>query len=168
MEEKIQYVNENDEPIGTGTRENAWANGIPHRLVRVILRDQNGKILSQRRSANKKSYPNRWTDSASGHVDEGEDYETAVHREMKEEIGVETELKFLGKFLLVGNQDGIDVPVFNGVFEGKITSSTPINISEDEVSEVKWEDPSDLKDSIKANPDLYTPGFVQTIKQFYS
>lgn len=168
MEEKIQYVDENDRPTGSGTREKAWAEGIPHRLVRVILRDENGKILSQRRSVNKKAYPNRWTDSASGHVDEGEDYETAIHREMFEEIGVTTELQFLGTFLLVGEQDGVKVPVFNGVFEGAIPATTSIKPSEDEVSEVAWMGLDELKNSMKDNPDLYTPGFVETINRFYS
>jgi isopentenyl-diphosphate delta-isomerase len=168
MEEKIQYVDANDQPIGSGTRENAWAKGIHHRLVRVILRDENGRILSQKRSATKKAFPNCWTDSASGHVDEGEDYETAIHREMFEEIGVKADLRFLGKFLLVGTQDSVETPVFNGVFEGTISAETPLAISEEEVSEVAWRDLEDLKNSIQKEPELYTPGFIQTITQYYS
>ncbi|MDN5275794.1 MAG: idi [Candidatus Saccharibacteria bacterium] len=167
MSERIQYVDENDQPIGAGSNDNAWAKGIHHRLVRVILRDETGMILSQLRSPAKKSYPNRWTDSATGHVDEGEDYEQAVHREMYEEIGVKTTLTFLGKFLLTGHQDGVAVPVFNGVFDGTISRQTPLTMSKDEVADVQWIDIQDLKQSMKDNPDLYTPGFIETIRRFY-
>lgn len=168
MDEKIQYVDKDDLPIGSGTRENAWEKGIHHRLVRVILRDEKSRILIQQRSETKKSYPGRWTDSASGHVDEGETYETAVHREMKEEIGIETDLEFLGKFLLVGHQRGVDVPVFNGVFEGTVASSTEIHFATDEVSQVQWVGIEQLKHRIADDPNMFTPGFIQTIQQFYS
>ena len=90
MAESIIFVDENDVPVGTGTREEAWAKGIYVRIVRAVFRDENGRILSQRRSPEKKSYPNRWTDSASGHVDEGDTYESAIVRELEEELCIVT------------------------------------------------------------------------------
>ena len=39
MTESIIFVDENDNPIGTGTREEAWAKGIYVRIVRAILKD---------------------------------------------------------------------------------------------------------------------------------
>jgi len=167
MTVKIQFVDENDVPIGSGTRQEAWAKGVYHRIARVILKDESGRILSQLRSSHKKMYPNRWTDSASGHVDEGEDYETAIKREMKEEIGLEAELRFVGKFLTRHLNNGIESPVFNGIYEGTISMSTPILLQESEVAEVKWLTLADLKAEILANPDRFTPGFVEVILRFY-
>ena len=167
MTEKIQFVDENDNPIGSGTRDEAWAKGIYHRIARVVLQDENGRILSQLRSAHKKSYPNRWTDSASGHVDEGEDYETAIRREMKEEIGVETELEYVGKFLTKHINNGVETPVFNGVYKGVVDSSITLRLQESEVTETKWFDLSELKVAIQANPDTFTPGFIEVINRFY-
>lgn len=89
MDERIIFADENDVQIGVGTREEAWAKGLYVRIVRAILKDEKGRILSQHRSPTKKSYANCWTDSASGHVDEGESYDFAISRELKEEIGLE-------------------------------------------------------------------------------
>ncbi len=37
MSEKIIFVDENDQPIGIGTREEAWAKGIRVRIVSSSL-----------------------------------------------------------------------------------------------------------------------------------
>ena len=43
-------------------------------------------------------YPGKITSSAGGHVDEGENYKTAALRELKEELGISTPLRDLGRF----------------------------------------------------------------------
>lgn len=54
MTERIIFVDENDQLIGVEDRENAWAKGIYVRNICAILRNQNGRILLQRRSMLKK------------------------------------------------------------------------------------------------------------------
>lgn len=103
MSERIQIVDEDDQPIGASTRQEAWANGSYYRLVQIVLRDEDGDFLLQKRSMEKPLYPGRWTNAASGHVDEGETYETSAPRELAEEIGVEVPLTFVGKFLVQKN-----------------------------------------------------------------
>ena len=167
MSERIIFVDANDEPIGVGTREEAWAKGIHMRIVRVILRDENGRILSQHRSHQKKSYPNRWTDSASGHVDEGDTYDSAIAREAKEEIGVTTDLTYLGKFASRDIQQDKTILEFNAIYEGHITSDTPLKLQESEVSEVKWFELDELKQAMEDDPEQFTPGFREVIRRFY-
>ena len=167
MSERIIFVDANDEPIGVGTREEAWAKGIHMRIVRVILRDENGRILSQHRSNQKKSYPNRWTDSASGHVDEGDTYDSAIAREAKEEIGVTTDITYLGKFASKDIQKDKTILEFNAIYEGSITSTTPLALQESEVSEVKWFELDELKQAMQDDPEQFTPGFREVIRRFY-
>ena len=167
MTESIIFVDENDIQIGTGTREEAWARGIYVRIVRAILRDEKGRILSQYRSATKKSYPNCWTDSASGHVDEGDSYDSAIKREMLEEIGFETKLNFIGKF---ASEDVIGentIREFNAIYEGVIDSNAELSLQEEEVSEVKWFEINELKEEIKNSPDNFTLGFREAIRLYY-
>ena len=167
MSERIIFVDENDVPIGTGTREEAWAKGIHMRIVRAILRNENGQILSQRRSAEKKSYPNVWTDSASGHVDEGDTYDSAIVRELEEELGVTTELTFVGKFAskdVIGDKKILE---FNAIYEGSISSPNTLTLQESEVSDAKWYDLDELKILMKDEPESFTPGFRELIARYY-
>lgn len=168
MAESIIFVDENDIPIGVGTREEAWAKGIHVRIVRAVLKDENGRILSQRRSVEKKSYPNRWTDSASGHVDEGDTYESAISRELEEELGLEAELIFLGKFASKDTTDGKTILEFNAVYEGRIDSSASLNLQVSEVSDTRWYELSELKQLMQEDPDSFTPGFIELITRYYN
>jgi len=163
----ILFVDKDDRPIGYGTRDEARTNAISYRLSRVILRDENGRILSQHRSENKRHYPGLWTDSASGHVDKGEGYEVAAHRELFEEIGVKTELMFLGKFSGKHEDHDSDWTVFSGVFEGRIHSSSELILEKSEVQGFAWYELNALKKEMSENPSNFTPGFIKTISNFY-
>jgi isopentenyl-diphosphate delta-isomerase len=167
MDERIIFADENDLPVGIGTRDEAWAKGIYVRIVRAVLRDENGRILSQRRSPSKKSYPDRWTDSASGHVDEGDSYDSAIDRELEEELGLNIGLTFIDKFTSKDIVDDKKIFEHNAVYEGTIDSSMVLNLQESEVSGVKWYDLSELKELMQKNPDSFTPGFRELINRFY-
>ncbi|MBB2713244.1 UNVERIFIED_ORG: 8-oxo-dGTP pyrophosphatase MutT (NUDIX family) [Rhizobium etli] len=47
----------------------------------------NGSVLLVRRSSERRTHPDRWS-LPGGHVEDGEDAETALRRELLEEIGV--------------------------------------------------------------------------------
>jgi isopentenyldiphosphate isomerase len=168
MPERIQIVDKNDQPIGTSTRQEAWVNGSFYRLVQIVIRDENGNFLLQKRSMKKPLYPGRWTNAASGHVDEGETYEVSAPRELKEEIGIDIPLTFVGKFLVQKKEDGKTINQFNGVFEGTASQSTKFLLQPEEVSEVKWFTPEDLHESITKNPNDFTPAMVKAFEEFYT
>lgn len=74
--------------------------GLWHREVCVLIRNEKGEYLIQKRAATKKQAPNKWGMTA-GHVDAGENFEEAIVREIKEELGIEVtveELKPLATF----------------------------------------------------------------------
>lgn len=167
MPERIQIVDENDQPIGASTRQEAWANGSYYRLVQIVLRDEKGNFLLQKRSLKKSLYPGRWTNAASGHVDEGETYETSAPRELVEEIGIETPLSFVGKFLVQKTQDDKIINQFNGVFEGRIASNASFKLQPEEVSEVRWFTLQELHEMIVTNPEAFTPAVATALKKFY-
>jgi ADP-ribose pyrophosphatase YjhB (NUDIX family) len=59
----------------------------PRRFAGVILVDRRGWILLQERDEHPRIDPEKWG-LAGGHVDPGEDFESAAHRELEEETGV--------------------------------------------------------------------------------
>ncbi|WHO71028.1 NUDIX hydrolase [Rhizobium sp. BT03] len=59
----------------------------------------NGSVLLARRSSERRTHPDRWS-LPGGHVEAGEDAETAMRRELLEEIGVTPQhWLFAGKFV---------------------------------------------------------------------
>lgn len=68
--------------------------GLWHREVCVLIRNEKGEYLIQKRAATKKQSPNKWGMTA-GHVDAGEDFDEAIVREIKEELGIEVSIEEL-------------------------------------------------------------------------
>lgn len=166
MPEKVQIVDENDQPIGSATREAVWTKGLYHQTIHIIIHDEHGNILLQKRSPQKRLYPNRWTSAVSGHVDEGETYKTSASRELVEEIGISIPLKYLGKFVFHHQGDGKLINQFNSVFRGEIPHTTPLVLAPEEISEAKWFTRDELANKIAGTPDDFTPAAREVIRRF--
>ncbi|MBI5357255.1 NUDIX domain-containing protein [Candidatus Saccharibacteria bacterium] len=161
----LQIVDENDNPIGAATKEEAISGSNFHRISRIMLENPDGKILLQKRTMNV-VFPGLWDHSAAGHVDEGEDYLTAAKREMFEEIGVKTDLEEVAYYKHEEKVDGYVLRRFNKLYKGTI-DFTPNNLNKDEVSEVKWFSLEEIKDMIKNRPNEMTKGLKYVIGRHY-
>ncbi len=167
MTEELQKVNYRDHPLGAITRQDAWKQGRFLRMVRIVLVDGTGKVLLQRRSQNAASYPNRWTDAATGHVELNENYADAAHRELREELGIDVDLTFVGKFRLDETSDPEKKKnTFNAVFVGVISPSTELKLESDSVADVRWLAVEELRAQAEVGPDGLTPGLVQTARRY--
>ena len=160
---KITFVDENDNVIGAGTKKEALEKSIAHRIARIYLFNSKGEILMQKRSATVTSNPNKWDQSAAGHVDEGETYEQAAYRELKEEVGIEgIPLKEIAKYY----QEETDERrrkrfnmLYMGTYDGDVIPDG------DEVSEVKWFLPEELERRMKEHPDEFTQGSIRSFQE---
>jgi len=77
----------------------------------------------------KEIFPNCYDASAAFHVTFGETYADAAHRELKEETGISTELRYVGKFKHHDSPEHQFVAVFIGV------SDSPVKIDRSESTE---------------------------------
>jgi len=87
-DELLDVVDADGRVLGAAPRcrihgNNRWL----HRVVHLLVLDSGGRLLLQKRSMNKSVAPGRWDTSVGGHVDCGEDVETALCREASEELG---------------------------------------------------------------------------------
>lgn len=167
MTERVIFVDKNDQPIGAGDRKEAWAKGYYTRNICVVLRDQNGRFLSQKRNMRVRSYAGMWTVAASGHLDEGETWDEAAHREVKEEIGVSTNLTAIGDFILEDNTENKKIRRIIHVYEGTISDSTQFVLQEDEVEGIEWYELEELKIQMLKTQEKFTPSFRKVIQKFY-
>lgn len=97
-DELFDLVDEYDRVIGQVRRGDAHADrALMHRSIQVLIFSTEGRLLLQRRSRSKDLFPGYYCASASGHVDAGESYEATARREVREELGVAADLRYLGK-----------------------------------------------------------------------
>jgi isopentenyl-diphosphate delta-isomerase len=87
-DEIFDVVNDRDEVVGRATRAEVHARRLLHRAVHVLVFGADGRVFLQQRSKLKDTSPGLWNSSCSGHLDAGEDYDTAAVRELGEEIGL--------------------------------------------------------------------------------
>jgi len=87
-EEIFDIVNEHDEIIGAAPRAVVHRDGLRHRAVHVLVFNALGEVFLQKRSMTKDSAPGKWDSSASGHLNQGEEYDSCAIRELHEEIGL--------------------------------------------------------------------------------
>jgi isopentenyldiphosphate isomerase len=88
-EELLDIVDDNDIVLGREPRSTVHKVGLQHRGVHVFLFTTDGKMLVQKRSADRASSPSMLDCSVSEHVKAGESYREAAIRGMKEELGLE-------------------------------------------------------------------------------
>jgi isopentenyldiphosphate isomerase len=158
----IQIVDENDIPIRGGTKFEAQTDGLWHRIVKIVLQDSTGNILLQRRGEHILS-PGCWDFSASGHVDEGEDYLDAALRELAEEIGVSgiTLHKIDSVKYDKTDKDGRIFRRFAVTYISQIDHDYAFRLEPIEVAEIRWFTLDEAKTLARISPETVTSGLRQ-------
>ncbi len=159
---KVAVVSKDDKIIGSEERKVVYQKGLIHRLVRVLLFNDKDEVLLQWRSASEDTFPSTWDQSAGGHVDEGEDYETAAKRELAEELGVkDIKLTLVDKFYTDSQIGEKIIRRFNAVFVGNYSGE--FILQKEEVEKVKWFNFDELLMELKKKPNGFTPGLVSIL-----
>lgn len=100
QKEYFIVVNRMDRIIGYRTRyECHHDKTLIHRGVNLIIFDDKGRTLLQKRSQTKDTRPGYWQNAVGGHVSKGERYKKAILREIQEELGIMVPVRFYKKFL---------------------------------------------------------------------
>ena len=161
LEEKLDVLNERGEFTGEiATREECHKKGLWHRCVYAFVIDKNSNILLQKRSANKKLWPNLWDVTVGGHVLAGEFGRQALIRECKEELGIDindNDIKYLVGSCSANKKGDIINKQFNECY--LITKSidiSEIKLQEEEVAEIKFFTKEEVLNRIKNNYDGLT------------
>ena len=85
QDERVQVYDEEGRPAGALPRAEAKASGLAVGAVNLLLVNARGEVLLQLRPEDKEN-GGRWDKTVGGHVDEGEDFDTAAVREAGEEL----------------------------------------------------------------------------------
>ena len=156
MEEFFDVLTEKGQYTGNiETREQCHTQGLWHKAVVVFIINSKKQVLLQRRSPNKKMWPNMWDITAGGHVLAGEFGFQAIIREAKEELGLDlnkNDITFIGSSISTNIKGDIINNHFNEYYIAqKDIDETELKLQEEEVSEVKWIDKDEIIEKIKDN-----------------
>lgn len=87
--ELLPIVNEEGCVTGHATRQECHSGSmLLHPVVHLHILRSDGCIFLQRRSLSKDIQPGKWDTAVGGHVDYGETVESALYREVAEELGL--------------------------------------------------------------------------------
>ncbi len=167
MSKLIQIVDEDDRPVASATKQEAWDQGLRHRVVRIMITNDAGEILLQHRSPAKDIFPDCWDNSAAGHVDSGEDYDQAALRELKEELGLDgIALKEIGKYATDETWRGHRLKRFTKVYQAQ-SNQTPKRLEAGKVDDARWFTLEQVKSLLKKGPNKASDGLHQVIERYY-
>ncbi len=154
-EEWFDVVDERDEIVGRELRPIVHAKGLRHRAVHILVFNAVGELFLQKRSLTKDSSPGLWTLSCSGHVDAGEDYDTAAMRELSEELScVPSALPKRLRRVDAREETGWE---FCWVY--RLQAEGPFVLQPEEIDDGKWMPLAQLERDLKSQPEVYCPHF---------
>jgi isopentenyldiphosphate isomerase/intracellular septation protein A len=88
-EEMLLLVDEEGKVLGVAPRSECHKGpGKLHPVVHLQIVDGRGSMYLQKRAEDKDTQPGKWDSAVGGHVSAGEDLDTALTRELREELGV--------------------------------------------------------------------------------
>lgn len=158
-DELLQGCDEEGHPRQTVRRGDAHGGTfIPHMAVHLIVERPGGKLLLQKRSAQKRIQPGKWDTSVGGHVNAGEIVFEAAKRELEEELGLAgVEPEHLYCYLW---RSEVECEFVNTYI---IRWAGSVNYPKEEIEEVRdW-----TVEEIRAAPrEIFTPNFLHELERF--
>ncbi|MEZ6039640.1 MAG: NUDIX domain-containing protein [Planctomycetaceae bacterium] len=161
-EEMFDVVDADDHVIQQLPRSEVHRRKLLHRAVHVFLFRSDGRLLIHKRSPAKEEFPSVWTSSASGHVSAGEDYDSCVPRELKEELGLRAQLMRLQKFAACEATSWEFTVLYSAC------SDDEIHFDPVEMTEVRWMELTEIDKWIEDNPGDFSPAFRLLFQWFQS
>lgn len=161
--EKFDLVDINDNVIGETDKLTSHANGDLHRVVAIFVFDQNGELYLQEHIKS----GGLWDHSVGGHVSKGEDYDIAAQREGFEELNLNCSLNKVSVFYSDETYSGKSIRHMFGIYE-----CIPLKdwkfIQNEEVKKIIPMKIETIIDQMNTNPTDFTPGFLNTMREYIS
>ena len=159
-QEFLDVVNEEDLVIDSKPRKEVHQLGLWHRGAHVFLFTEDGKLLVQKRSADRSTAPSMLDCSVSEHVQAGESYYNAAIRGMKEELGLENiEIKRLHKFRMEYGPNDNEI---SELYEGRVNPML-VNHDPSEIESIHYYEMNELIKLTVSNENIFCGWFIELI-----
>jgi isopentenyl-diphosphate delta-isomerase len=159
--ESLILVDEADREVGYMSKALCHeGRGVLHRAFSLLIFNDRGELLLQRRSTAKRLWPHYWSNSCCSHPRRSESMEEATRRRLYEELGLECPLHFLFKFQYQAQFDNTGSEhELCSVFIGR--SSGGVRIDHNEIADWRWVTPEALEAEMRGTgAQTFTPWFT--------
>lgn len=164
MSDLINLVDQEGNRTGSIAKLAAHEQGLLHEAFSIFIFNSQGELLLQRRAPYKYHSGGLWSNTCCSHPGVGEELQTAAHRRLQEEMGLETELKEVFSFIYqVKVSEHLTEYEFDHVFIG--TSDQELVLNPEETDDYRWIDIPSLMDDIKKQPGQYTYWLREIMKK---
>ena len=82
--------------------------GLYHMVVHIAIFSTDGRLLIQQRCTQKATFPEKWDVTVGGSALSGETSRQAMHRELREELGIDIDFSDIRPRLTANFEDGFD------------------------------------------------------------
>ena len=156
--EIVSVIDLEDNTVGGLPRRQVKGEGHTYRVTYILVFNQAGEILVQRRTDSKDWCPGYFDFAAGGIIQFDESYDLSAARELEEELGIEAEL--VSHFDVF--YDDLAAPVKNRNW-GRVYSCVhegPFRLQPEEVASVAF---MSVEDALAMDPDTVTPDTRQVL-----
>lgn len=183
QKEYFRLFDEKGEPLELIKERNAvHRDGNLHGAVHIWIMEKYEKstgeegirVLLQKRSADKDSFPNCYDCSSAGHLDAGEDFISAAQRELLEELSLEVDeedLEFLFKQIVGGEYRFHDAAFKNHELNYVYLLKKPVHIEElnfqkEEIQGLEWQDAAEVAEKLCRSDEPKESGYCIWREEF--
>jgi isopentenyl-diphosphate delta-isomerase len=155
----IDWVDDEDHPIGRVPRGNVLQIGANFRTVHVFV-FHDGELLLQQLAPTRERHPERWGSSVAAYLHAGESYEHGARRRLWEELGLEGSLARVGKTCMEDERSLKFVELYT-FLDGPAEIHEP-----DHIAGLRYLDHEELERAIADSPENFTPTFLHVYRYF--
>jgi isopentenyl-diphosphate Delta-isomerase len=158
--ERLILVDAADREVGQlGKAQCHAGRGVLHRAFSLLIFNGDGELLLQQRAPSKRLWPLYWSNSCCSHPRHTESMETAIHRRLREELGLSCPLQFLFKFEYQAQFDAAGAEhELCSVYIGR--SNGRLRVNREEILAWRWMSPPALQAEMTGQEaGKFTPWF---------
>lgn len=159
--EELILVDRDDNEVGFASKAEAHhGGGILHRAFSLFLFNDDGELLLQQRSAQKRLWGGFWSNSCCSHPRRGESLAVATSRRLLDELNFQAELEFVYRFCYEASfgEAGSENELCH-VFLGR--AGEELRPNDSEIASIRFVSPADLDSEFERQPERFTPWFKQ-------
>jgi isopentenyl-diphosphate delta-isomerase len=158
---RIDTVDQYDHVKGAVQRGAVFQQKDAFRVVHIFIFDDHRRLLLQQLSARRDRHPLRWGSSVAAYLFSGETYRKAAKRRLAQELGVNLNLRLVGRTSMVDQ----GVPKFISLFQAA-GGTAQLRPDPDPIASVKWCALGEIDRAVRDAPEQFTPTFMHVYRFF--